>query len=571
MHMNFRRAFAVNRLRIRPLLALLGLAGLIGAVHLLSPGSAQASNRQVSIIEEENVFSSPAEAATVLQELRHLGVTETRVEVQWASIAPSPTAATKPAFNSADPGAYPAANWSQLDSIVRTASADGVKVLMTVTGAAPAWAQGKGKPGGSTGASLGAWKPSASEYGNFVKALGIRYSGHYRGLPRVSTWEIYSEPNFGEHLSPQNAGGVTAAGMYRALLAAAWNGLHASGHGHDTVVFGATSAHGEARLVGGLGIAGETQPLTFLRELYCVDARYHQLRGGAAKPFACPTNPRAARSFRRQNPALFFATAFSDHPYPLGNDESLPPTQTRYHGPNYATFSQLPNLINALNRSVKAWGSGKKFAIWNTEYGYISNPPRGGGVTLANQAYYLNWAEYLSWKNPQIGSFMNFLLVDPDPTVGVVACGGFASGLIFNPALTTAPCAGGQVGNTPKPALAAWRLPLYMPTTSGRKGKPLEVWGCVRPGPFAFRDTHRTQLGQIQFSSNGATWSTVATVRANGNCYFDQKVKFPSSGQVRLAYTYPAGDTRLAPTYGAGTYFNPLTPSVSRYISIKLR
>jgi hypothetical protein len=541
------------------------LAALIPALHLLSPGSALASNKQVSIIEEEDIFTTPG---PVLQELRHLGATETRVEVQWASIAPGPTASRKPSFNSADPGAYPAANWGPLDGVVRQASADGIKVLMTVTGPAPAWAQGAGKPGGSAGASLGAWKPSASEYGNFVKALGTRYSGHYRGLPRVGTWEIYSEPNFGEHLSPQNSGGVTAAGMYRGMLAAAWNGLHSSGHGHDTVVFGATSAHGQTNG----GIFGETQPLIFLRELYCVDNAYRQLRGRAARQFGCPTSSKASRSFKRQNPALFSATAFSDHPYPLGSDETLPPTQTRYRGPNYATFSQLPNLINALNRSVRAWGSGKKFAIWNTEYGYISNPPRGGGVTLANQAYYLNWAEYLSWKNPQIGSFMNFLLIDPDPTHGVVACGGFASGLIFNPALTVAPCAGGQIGGAPKPALAAWRLPLFMPTTSGRRGKRLEVWGCVRPGPYAHGDTHRSQTAQVQFSSNhGVTWSNVAPVTANHSCYFDQKLKFPSSGLVRLSYTYPATDTRLLPSYGQGTYFNPLTPSVSRQISITLR
>src|SRR5207248_7620311 len=138
--------------------------------------------------------------------------------------------------------------------------------------------------------------------------------------------------------------------------------------------------------------------------------------------------------FRRQNPGLFSSSGFAVHPYPLGPDQTVPPNRTRTPNPNYATFSQIPSFTRGLDRALRADGSGKRYPIWNTEYGYISKPPRTDGVTLDNQASYLNWAEYLSWKSPRIASFMQFLLIDPDPTHGVVSCGGFASGLIFNTA-----------------------------------------------------------------------------------------------------------------------------------------
>ena len=34
---------------------------------------------------------------------------------------------------------------------------------------------------------------------------------------------------------------------------------------------------------------------------------------------------------------------------------------------------------------------------------------------------------------------------------------------------------------TKKPTYDAWRLPLYLPVTSARKGQRLQVWGCARP------------------------------------------------------------------------------------------
>ena len=157
----------------------------------------------------------------------------------------------------------------------------------------------------------------------------------------------------------------------------------------------------------------------------------------------CPTTAAASRRFRAQNPALFSASAWSDHPYPLGKDGNTPPTPTHYNNPNFAGFSQLPNMIRVLDNAQRAYRSGKRFPLWNTEYGYITNPPNRSGTnaSLATQSFFDNWAEYLSWKNGRIASAMQYLLVDPNPSVGTPECGGFASGIIFfNSPPTTRGC-----------------------------------------------------------------------------------------------------------------------------------
>jgi hypothetical protein len=529
------------------------LAAAIAALCLLAPGSALAQRRQVSIVEEDTVTDSPTQ---VLQELRHLGATELRLVVHWTDLAPDPGSARRPGFHATDPAAYPVGSWAPVDSVLRQARADGVRVMLTITGHAPRWAFGPGEPGGSIRNALGAWRPNPGEFGQLVQAIATRYSGHYHGLPRVSTWQIYSEPNFGEGLAPQSVGPVyTSAVMYRALVAAAWRALHASGHGHDTIIIGARAARGQQRP----RVVGETPPLDFVRELYCLDRRYRPFRGRAARQHGCPSS---AAAFRRQNPGLFRASGFAVHPYPLGADMRVPPDRTRTPNPDYAAFAQLPHFTQGLDRALRSDGSRRHYPIWNTEYGYISDPPNHAGASLADQAYFLNWAEYLSYKNPRLASFMQFLLLDPNPSVGVAEFGGFASGLIFYPTF---------MAGAAKPALDAWRLPLYLPSTRARRGHRLEVWGCVRPGPYAFRDTHTTQLGQVQFKPSGSSsWRTVSRVRANGSCYFDLRLQFPSSGQVRLTYTYPLNDLKLRPTYG-NAYFDPLAPLSSRIVSIGIR
>jgi hypothetical protein len=87
----------------------------------------------------------------------------------------------------------------------------------------------------------------------------------------------------------------------------------------------------------------------------------------------------------------------------------------------------------------------------------------------------------------------------------------------------------------PKPSFAAYRLPIWMPSVRARHGRALEVWGCVRPAKRYSRST----AGPVRIQLNGRTIRSVKITNPNG--YFDVRVTFPGSGNVRLAWTYPHG------------------------------
>ena len=167
--------------------------------------------------------------------------------------------------------------------------------------------------------------------------------------------------------------------------------------------------------------------------------------------------------------------------------------------------------------------------MWNTEYGFRTRPPDPNeGVAQATAAYYMNWAEYLSYKQARLYSYSQYRLRDQPPPAY------FDSGL-ENP------------NGSHKPGFDAYRMPLFLPVTSTRRGRQLEVWGGVRPAGYARHDTGKAQSVQIQFQagSKGA-WQTLATVPiTNPRGYFDVHLAFASSGAVRLAWTYPAGDPLL--------------------------
>ncbi len=180
-----------------------------------------------------------------------------------------------------------------------------------------------------------------------------------------------------------------------------------------------------------------------------------------------------------------------------------------------------------LDAIARAYGSGHHFSIYNTEYGYITDPPNRSQhfASPGQAAGDINWAEYLSYTNPRIASTMQFLLVDPNPHFAP-EYGGFASGLEF-------------YGGTPKPSYNAYRLPLYLPSTIAKRGHSVLVWGCARPA-----HAYGNAQVQVQYQPAGKSFSTVATVHVtNSRGYFETRVTPPSSGSLRLAWTYPGAAT----------------------------
>jgi hypothetical protein len=527
---------------VRRAAASITLACALVVAGLGSAAPAGASTRQLAMLEED--VGLLADPATTMHTLRSLGVGVVRLSIHWDRIAPAPLSRRRPRrFDAADPAAYPPRNWAPYDQIARDARADGIRLDYLVTGSAPLWATG---PGASR--TTRQWRPSAREYGRFVQAIATRYSGAYRPrgertpLPRATFWELWNEPNFGQDLAPQathDSAVSSSPGMYRALVAAAWAALQRAGHGRDTILIGGLSPRGfnaprTRRWPQGLpGYFSTTKPLQFTRTLYCVDSRYRPLRGRAASAVGCPTTATGSRRFRAQNPALFAASGFGIHPYPI----NLPPNRADSRDPDYVEFSEIPRLAAALDRLQRTYGSRPRLPVYNTEYGYITRPPRARPfVSPATAAAFDNWAEYLSWRNRRVATTMQYLLRDPNPTSHVPEYGGFASGLTF-------------FDGRAKPAYDAYRMPLFLPRTSSRRGRALEVWGCVRPAPYASADTGAVQSVQIQLGAGSrGPFRTIDTVPISSpRGYFDVRIAFPSSGVVRLAWTYPPADPKLSP------------------------
>ena len=86
-------------------------------------------------------------------------------------------------------------------------------------------------------------------------------------------------------------------------------------------------------------------------------------------------------------------------------------------------------------------------------------------------------------------------------------------------------------------------MPLFLPVQTAKRGHPLVVWGCVRAAHNAQLASGHTQHVQIQFRPLRAAPSRPSTtVPVTGRYgYFEVLAKFPSSGNVRLAWTYPGG------------------------------
>ena len=185
----------------------------------------------------------------------------------------------------------------------------------------------------------------------------------------------------------------------------------------------------------------------------------------------------------------------------------------------------MPKLEHALDTLQNVYGSDTRFPIYSTEYGYQTSPPGppSGTVSPATAAYYLNWAEYLTWLDPRLRSYDQFLMTDGPG-------GYFTTGLKFP-------------DGKPKPTYAAFRMPLYLPVRATAKGHPLVVWGDVRPAHNAQLASHRAQHVEIQFQpAAGGAFKTVATVPITDRYgYFEVPEKFPGSGNVRLAWSYPGG------------------------------
>ena len=501
-------ARSIHRPVRRRLLAAVAFAGaLLGAV----PAVSEAARGQLTIMEDPSqlVSEDPGRRAQTLAEFEALGVDTVKIAVPWRSVAPSSGSESRPgAFDGADPSAYAEGAFARFDGAVQDATARGFRVILSPTAPAPEWATQRGERSGV----VGVWRVDPAEYGRFVQSLGVRYSGSFRGLPRVSSWSLWNEPNhplFMQPLSERLGGGrlvPSSPHRYRRMYVAGQGGLERSGHGSDTVLFGEILPIGQSNR----GPTNTIRPIEFLREFYCLDERYRAYRGRRARVRGCSRFPRVKTS----------GLAYHAYTRPGGPRVVVPTTDD-------ATIGQIRRLEQALTRIARSRRVQRGLPIYNTEFGLQSKPPDCGGfgTSLANQAAYINESEYISYTRPRVASYSNYLLIDDAINTSFGRSSpqryrGFQSGLRFGPNALSCSGGGAFALAQQKPAYEAFRTPIFVRRVRGG----VQVFGRARPRRF--------EPQAIQILRNG---NTVGTVTARG--YFLTRVRGSSAGRWQLRWS----------------------------------
>jgi hypothetical protein len=507
---------------VRTLRSLIIAALVLAAI----PSIAHASPTQESMFQDDPmlVYGTDEQVNTTLATLAGFGVDRIRVSVFWKIVAPANDQKVRPAFEATDPAAYPQNLWAPYDRIVRAAQAHGVAVNFNLTSPVPRWAA-TDTPADRTDLQ-DTFGPNTDEFGKFVKAVGTRYSGTYEGLPRVDYWSIWNEPNQAGWLTPQWSPDPrndklfveAAPSIYRNLVAAAWTNLADSGHGADTVLVGETAPQG----VKDFGVSRPLAPLRFLRRLYCLDDNLNLLKGEEATVRGCPADP---ATFVAANPGLFHSTGYAHHPYAL-----LSPPGRKSKSPDDVAMADLRSLSRELTRIYARYGqktqSKRGVPLYLTEYGYQTKPDPFT-VSFSQQATFINQAEYVAYKNPNVRAMSQFLLIDDAPVPGVdpkkdprLYWRTFQSGLKL-------------LTGKRKPGYNAYVTPIVVERRSVGPGRSVGIFGLLRGAKAG-----TNAPAQVQFRPKGRKkWRTLRTAQATGvRNYLNTKVRPPGSGHLRLRW-----------------------------------
>ncbi len=496
------------------------------AFALVAP-AASASNDQVSMIMDDDllVYRGDAVRDQAMVQMKQLGVDYLRVTVLWSVVAENarPTAreiraikskrkraaARRQArrFRATNPRTYPTRNWDKYDRLVKKARELGLGVYFNVTPPGPPWAMGKA-PRGLRGVVQRAWKPNASDFTNFVTAVGKRYSGTFRDenddrgpLPRVSFWSLLNEPNQAGWIAPQWEGNrMYAPVKARELYLRGRAALDRTGHGRDVILFGETAPLGDT----GRGPKEAIHPRRFLSTMLCVQ------RGTGCG------------MFEKYGPIR--ATGFGHHPY-TKNRSPLEPDRS----PNSFTMANLGALGSFLDDAARRTRNlPANLPIYLTEFGFETNPPDPfSGIPLARQAEWNQLGELLAFINPRVASQTQFLLRDvaPDRTKPRSSKSHWFT---LQSGLET-------VGGTPKPSRTAYAFPFV---ANAQGGGSVAFWGQLRFRPNALPPGAQDSV-QLQFRPQGGSGfqplgDPILVENAKG--YFTGRVQVPGAGELRAAW-----------------------------------
>jgi hypothetical protein len=339
-------------------LAVAAIAALACLFLVVSPRAHAARGMEVAL-EDEPVFLNQFyyNRDQAFQQARQLGVSWLRVNVGWSSSLGGQQ-------NLRFPPPAPKYNFTKLDSLIDAAAAQGIRVQMTLTGPAPAFATGTHR--------VGPYQPNAKYFGKFASAV----AAHFRG--RVQRYSIWNEPNYVGWLAPLRQ----QPSLYRTLYISGYKAIKAADPGAK-VLIGETAPYSINRLA--------TSPIAFLRAMLCVNGSYHRVGG-------C------------KGPKTLRADGYAHHPYDFKHAPNY-----KYRGSDNATLGSIKNLTRALDKLKKARvlkpNRGSHMPLYFTEYGYFASGKRR--VADSKRAQWLPQAFAMALKMPRVKQMLQYLLVQP--------------------------------------------------------------------------------------------------------------------------------------------------------------
>jgi len=346
-------------------------AGVLGTLGTFTAEPAAAAEGMEMALQDDAVFVAQKyyDRARALGQARSLGVIRVRANLIWSEAAgDAATLVRAPA--------RPRYDFTRLDSLIEAAAPYGIRVHITLTGPAPAWASGD--------ARVGPYRPSVRRFAAFARSA----ARHFRG--RVDRYSIWNEPNYRAWLRPQRS----AASLYRALYRAGYAVIKRADP-RASVLIGETLPYS----IPGRAIA----PLSFLRRVACIE----------------PPGRRRCHALR--------ADGYAHHPYNFTE-----PPEAVFPGRDNATLGSLGNLTRELDRLAQARAlltpHGDALDLYLTEFGYF----RSGSRRLRDpvRASYLVRAFDRARKDPRVRSMLHYVLVSPPPgfradfDLGIVSASG---------------------------------------------------------------------------------------------------------------------------------------------------
>jgi hypothetical protein len=364
----------------------------IAMLALCAQPASAAKGMEVAL-QDDPVFVSQSyyDRERALQQAHDLGVTRIRVNMIWADVVNAPKDPAQPS-----PVAY---DWQRFDSLIDAAARYGIRVQLTLTGSAPAWATSNRKSG--------VYGPKASSFGDFTRAVATHFKG------RVDRYSIWNEPNYVSWMQPFEK----APALYRELYQAAYAQIKRADK-RALVLMGETAPYAIRKRA--------IAPLEFLRDVTCATGvkAGGGSGSGALDPGVDPNDTTAARARVRaaaaktKPPKLvrgpckpLKADGYAHHPYDYRHRPDY-----AYKGSDNATLGSLSRLTGTLQSLAKIGAlrqpkGSKPPPVYLTEYGYFQS----GKYALAETARtaYLKKGYTMAQRDRNVAQMLQFGLVTP--------------------------------------------------------------------------------------------------------------------------------------------------------------